>query len=93
MAKWSEYISVDTFFKALAEHSYPIVLGKNGCPSMEYGMTNYGLMQLVEELPAADVTEVIRCPDCVHIHDDDCPLVGWGRCGDHYCSYAERRSR
>ena len=33
--------------------------------------------------------EIIRCRDCIHAHDHDCP-VNWGRTDDDYCSWAER---
>ena len=32
--------------------------------------------------------EIIRCRDCIHAHDHDCP-VNWGRTDDDYCSWAE----
>ena len=33
--------------------------------------------------------KIIRCCDCIHAHDHDCP-VKWGRTDDDYCSWAER---
>lgn len=37
--------------------------------------------------------EIIRCGECCHYPGEqtDCPMIGWGRCGDDYCSKAERR--
>ena len=39
----------------------------------------------------ADMVEVIRCKDCIHIHDNDCPFVlsGFARGLDDFCSWAE----
>jgi hypothetical protein len=39
---------------------------------------------------ASSAQPVIRCKDCIHIHDNDCP-ISWGRQDFDYCSWAERR--
>lgn len=33
--------------------------------------------------------EIIRCKDCCHIHDGDCP-ISWGKTEEDFCSFAER---
>lgn len=56
--------------------------------------------QRIEDLPAADVVEVVRCGDCVHYLADrqDCGLYAWGKSNglenpapDDFCSRGERR--
>ena len=51
----------------------------------------------IEQLPSADVVEVIRCKDCKHYVPDDFNCLqmdtgGWIYKPDGYCSYAERRN-
>lgn len=43
-----------------------------------------------DELPSADVVEVVRCKDCIHngSFDTDCP-IDWA--GKDYCSFGERK--
>lgn len=42
-----------------------------------------------KRLPPAQ-PDIIRCGECRHLHDNDCPVVGWGRDDDDYCAWAER---
>lgn len=44
----------------------------------------------LRRVPSADVTEVVRCKDCEHWTNDDCPF-SWGKVEDAFCSYGERR--
>ena len=46
--------------------------------------------QRIEDLPAADVVEVVRCRECIHSTDHDCP-ISWGKTDEDFCSFAERR--
>lgn len=56
---------------------------------------------LIENAPAADVVEIVRCKNCKHFcpyegeeHKGDCAeLVGLESCvyEDDYCSYGERK--
>lgn len=32
------------------------------------------VMEYVEYLPSADAVEVVRCKDCKHRHEDECPM-------------------
>jgi len=58
----------------------------------------YGTMQVLNELPAADVVPVVRCRDCKHWDNGnlsfECPW-DYGRHGssdeDDFCSYGERK--
>lgn len=56
----------------------------------------YGAMQVIDELPPADVVPVVRCRDCKHWksyygrcykHDE------YGMASDDFCSYGERREK
>lgn len=59
-------------------------------------------IQLLKNLPSADVVEVVRCMDCEHfeaINNDDhgwCKMISDLPCGisvrydDDFCSYGER---
>ena len=46
----------------------------------------------IDELPSAE-PEVIRCKDCCHYPSEyaDCPMIGWARNENDFCSWAERR--
>lgn len=44
----------------------------------------------MKRLPSAQ-PEIIMCKDCIHIHDNDCP-IDWGKTDYDFCSYAERRA-
>ena len=49
------------------------------------GRVKYAL-QLV---PTVDAVEVVRCKECRHRHDGDCP-ISWGKTDEDFCSFAER---
>lgn len=49
----------------------------------------YEIQDVLEGLPSAQ-PDIIRCGECRHLHDNDCPVVGWGRDDDDYCAWAER---
>lgn len=54
----------------------------------------YGAMQVLDELPAADVVPVVRCKDCRYRVDPDkcCHPDGLLRSKDNdFCSYGERK--
>jgi hypothetical protein len=51
-------------------------------------------IEIVDEIPAADVVAVVRCKDCKFQGDeDDCPLLSLSAYTepDDFCSYGERR--
>ena len=37
-----------------------------------------------------EVGKLVRCKDCIHLHDHDCP-IDWGITDDDYCSFGERK--
>lgn len=47
----------------------------------------------VEAEAMTEQPEIVRCKECYHYPNEfaDCPLIGWPRNEDDYCSYAERR--
>ena len=61
----------------------------------------YGAMQVLDELPSADVVPVVRCKDCKHFYFADnripqeqryvCEISGEIWKPDSFCSYGERR--
>ena len=46
---------------------------------VDYLVENYGV----------DIPDIVRCKDCIHLHDHDCP-IDWGKTDDDYCSFGER---
>ena len=48
--------------------------------------------QTILALPSAE-PEVIRCKDCCHYPSEyaDCPMIGWARNENDFCSKAERK--
>ena len=47
-----------------------------------------------EELDSSEQPEIIRCKDCWHYPSEyaDCPMIGWARNENDFCSKAERRT-
>lgn len=54
----------------------------------------------IEEIPAADVVEIVRCKDCNLRDTEGCPFMAWD-CGElmgetndtDFCSYGERKEQ
>lgn len=60
------------------------------------GRNGYVTLPCDEVMKIADYIEstrtkvdVIRCKDCEHMHDNDCP-IHWGKTETDYCSYGEQ---
>lgn len=55
--------------------------------------------QYIEQIPAADVAEVVRCEDCIRRGTEDCAMYYGCECGEQhtwetdndFCSWGERR--
>ena len=49
-------------------------------------------IKMIEDLPSAQ-PEIIRCKDCRHYPSEhaDCPMIGWARNENDFCSKAERK--
>ena len=87
----AEYINRETAVRAVMAAKW--VDGSDGAMAME----------IVASPPAADVTPVVRCKDCVHWDDDpDTYGADYGpkgkcmksfetMCADDFCSYGERK--
>ena len=45
----------------------------------------------IQNAPTVDAVEVVRCKECIHVHDNDCPLAGGARSDEVFCSYGERK--
>ena len=80
MAK--EYIEREALFEAIRKDYEPI----------SFSM----VCRHIDEAPAADVVEVVRCKDC-SIYEQGSPGLGWCsvcdfvRMDNDFCSYGERR--
>lgn len=86
-----EYIERDAAIKAA-------VNGLRGVPSV----AALEMVEALEDVPAADVVEVVRCKDCKHRNTPDCKM--WYQCvicgdyhhwerDDYYCSYGVRKEQ
>ena len=51
------------------------------------------VVDVINEVPSAQ-PEIIRCKDCWHYPSEyaDCPMIGWARNENDFCSKAERRT-
>ena len=69
------------------------VIRKNHYRLQGKGMTEEVLIADLEALPSAQ-PEVIRCKDCYHYPSEyaDCPMIGWARNENDFCSKAERKN-
>lgn len=52
-------------------------------------------IRLLDEMPTADVVEVVRCEDCkyYYTHYHHCRKFSAIRACDNYCSFAERKEQ
>ena len=84
----AKYINADEFTHRL--------IGICGCSDE---VDTYRVFDLLQDMPAADAVEVVRCKDCVSkdkakINNRGfliCPDSGMEICDTDYCSYAERK--
>ena len=84
---------------ALVEKMFPIGMPNNG----KYPINAKAVRTAIEQVPAADVVEVVRCKDCNHFSREMigdslecvCKLsVGMVHVSpDSYCSYGERKEQ
>lgn len=53
---------------------------------------NWYTIERVLHLPSTE-PEIIRCKDCYHYPSKyaDCPMIGWARNENDFCSKAERK--
>ena len=97
MAK--KFIDADVLFTSITDNHYFIVSKYN---SVDYGMFTTGIKQAIDEMPAADVIEVVRCKDCKYLTADTLDQKAVYFCTqnafakrrvrlDDFCSYGERK--
>ena len=70
-----------------------------------HAQEHHYIMHILENEPAADVVDVVRCKDCKHRGGDICPMChliwqedgGYGytdiTMDENYCSYGERKEK
>ena len=84
----SKYIDADKLYELIRTNDYKLAT-KNG--SIDYGMFTVGIKQAIDEMPTADVVEVVRCKDCTEWDKDEYECSHWyGFREDDYCSYGAR---
>ena len=98
MANEKRLIDADALMDVIREHEYRLAT-KQG--SIDYGMFTLGIQQAVDEQPAVDAVEVVRCRDCKNAWIHPCGYVYCHRGGrnayemtfnlDSFCSYGERK--
>lgn len=96
--KDKEYIERGALLNALKEER------KNG----NFVFTSKWIKEIMDNLPTADVVEVVRCKDCKYTDVHICPITGketlfceFGRRGikpeavnpTHFCGYGERKDK
>lgn len=57
----SKYVDPDKLLNLISTHHYKLAAKDN---STDYGMFTVGIKQAIDEMPTADVVEIIRCKDC-----------------------------
>ena len=84
----NDLISRQAAIKAICEDG--TMLERQGKYTMTMAERKQKDADILDTLPPAQ-PEIIRCKDCEHWTNDDCPFA-WGKVGDAFCSYAERRT-
>lgn len=56
---------------------------------IQFGGRAKDFAQLTDDIPAADVAEIVRCKDCKHWHGGDCFRIELTRPND-FCSFGEK---
>ena len=86
----SDYIKREDAIQAVKDSSYSLTDG-------EYIEVNgYSAIEQIEDIPSADVVEVVRCKDCIFNNDGWCGADHLGSRwieAEDYCSFGERKER
>lgn len=95
-----KYIDADCLKQTIADNVY---LVQDAFNSRDYGMFwTGGIEKAIDEQPAVDVIEVVRCADCKYQEKGDNDCEAWNLCGyrpwlyiptedDAFCSKGERK--
>lgn len=81
----SDYIKRDDAEQAIARYLSPV-----------FERAEQGARRVLQNIPSADVVEVVRCKDCKWAgRDEHCPAIEmYMVCGGNgYCSYGERKEQ
>jgi len=85
-------IDADALKNSIDEHVYLVHHGFN---ETEYGCTQYGIHQIIDDAPTIDAVPVIRCKDCKHRDEETANCTrfrkDWYVQSNSFCSWAERR--
>ncbi len=94
----AEYIDRDAIYKAFANACTDVL---ERASEIEYiaGFSYELVIEILDNIPAADVAPVVRCKDCEHFDRNVfdfkgfkiCPASGMYITPEDYCSYAERK--
>ena len=89
----TRYIDADALKKSLDEHDYLVHHGFN---ESEYGITQYGVKQIIDDAPTIDAVPVIRCKDCKYYPNGIRFCIdSYAHCShmidDGFCSWAVRK--
>lgn len=102
------YIKREAVLKIIGDNCPHDKGGYNTEEEMGAGAACYYIMKDVENIPTADVVEVVRCKDCKHnpknggecdrsithtSRDYVCEVNTYRYIGIDYCSYGERREQ
>lgn len=93
----SRYIDADKIDYTTAS----VYRGKDNEGKDVYRRTFVAIKSVVDEIPTADVVEVVRCRDCAYYREENgycmnphCSSSFYGHRvrEEHYCSFGERRA-
>lgn len=74
-------IDADALKKSIDEHVY---LVNHGFNETEYGCTQYGIHQIIDEAPTIDAVPVVRCYECKYFKEFE---KGFSSDWDGSCRY------
>ena len=96
----SDYIKREDAIEALNRHKKTFSYGEDNSKERYAYMQHLADFKAIENIPTADVVEVVRCKDCKYWQDQEEGIVEVPICTrselisirgkDDYCSYGER---
>lgn len=85
----TEYITKEQAKKAFMAKTFDTFLNERYAELSE-------IRDCIDDIPAADVVEVVRCKDCKNLYPDDTGKLHWCDCHrmfvglDDFCNYGKR---